>query len=129
MSLSRYFDRIAIVLSAICLVHCVAVTFVVTALPVAAVRFGDDAHFHWLMIWIVVPTSVAGLYLGYRYHRRIEIAALGVLGMSILAGAATVGHDQWSEYLETLVSVSGSLLLAGAHWFNFNEVRNQHRHA
>jgi hypothetical protein len=129
MSLSRYFDRIAIVLSAICLVHCVAITFLVAVLPVAALRFGDDAHFHWLMIWLVVPTSVAGLYLGYRYHGRFEIASLGALGMAILAVAAILGHDQWSEYLEILVSVAGSLLLAGAHWFNFNEVRSQHRHA
>jgi len=129
MSLSRHFDRIAIVLSAICLVHCLAVTIFVAVLPVAAIRFGDDAHFHWFMLWLVVPTSVVGLYLGYRYHRRVDIVALGVLGMGILAIAALRGHGQWPEYVEVLFSVVGSLLLAGAHWFNFSEVRIRHSHA
>ena len=128
MSFSRHFDRIAIVLSAVCLVHCLAVMLLVAVLPTAAIRFGDDAHFHWLMLWLVVPTSIVGLYFGNRYHRRGEIAGFGVLGMGILAIAALLGHGQWPELLETTVSVAGSLLLAGAHWLNFSEVRSLHRH-
>jgi hypothetical protein len=81
------------------------------------------------MLWLVVPTSVVGLYLGYRYHGRADIVGLGALGMGILAVAALRGHGQWPEYLEVLSSVVGSLLLAGAHWLNFSEVRTRHSHA
>jgi hypothetical protein len=126
MSLSRHFDRIAIALSAICLVHCIAVTLLVAVLPLAAVRFGSDVHFHWLMLWLVAPISLAGFYLGFRLHGRAEIAALGTLGMAVLAIAALLGHGRWLESMEILVSGTGSLMLAGAHWYNFTEVRRAH---
>src|SRR5690606_41884092 len=54
MSLSRYFDRIAIALSAICIVHCLAIPLLVALVPIAAIGFGG-AHFHALMLWLVVP--------------------------------------------------------------------------
>ena len=128
MSLSRYFDRIAIALSAVCIVHCLAVPLLVALLPIAAISFGSDAHFHGLMLWLVVPTSILGFFLGYRVHRRTGIAGLGALGMVVLATAALWGHGQWRELLEVGVSVLGSLLLAGAHWLNFQEVRRVHVH-
>ncbi|MGI9260229.1 MAG: MerC domain-containing protein [Gammaproteobacteria bacterium] len=123
MSLSRQLDRLAIALSAVCLIHCLAVTLLFAVLPLAAVRFGGDAHFHWLMLWVVLPTSILGLYLGFRGHGRPEIAGFGLVGMSLLSVAALTGHDTWPEYLEVLASVAGSLILAGAHWTNFTEVR------
>ena len=129
MSLSRQLDRLAIALSAVCLAHCLAVTLLVAVLPLAAVRFGGDAHFHWLMLWIVLPTSVLGFYLGFRGHGRPEIAGCGLVGLSLLAIAALTGHDNWPEYLEVLVSVAGSLILAGAHWTNFTEVRRLQQQA
>ncbi len=123
MSPSRQLDRLAIALSAICLAHCLAVTLLVATLPLAAVRFGGDAHFHWFMLWVVLPTSLLGFYLGFRGHRRPEIASFGLVGMSLLTVAALTGHGTWPEYLEIVISVVGSLILAGAHWSNFNEVR------
>ena len=66
MAASRYLDRIAISLSTICIVHCLAMPFVVAILPVAALTFGNDGHFHALMLWLVVPTSAIGFSLGSR---------------------------------------------------------------
>lgn len=128
MHISRHFDHIAIGLSAVCLVHCLAVPVLVAVLPIAAVSFGDGQHFHGLMLWLVVPTSVVGFGLGFRVHRRGGLVLLGMLGMVTLAAAAVYGHETWSEALEVLVSVAGSLVLGGAHWLNFRAVRQCHRH-
>jgi len=128
MQLSRNFDQIAIALSAICLVHCLAVPVLVAVLPIAALSFGDSQHFHGLMLWLVVPTSVVGFGMGYRSHGRAGLVVLGAVGVVVLAAAAVYGHDSWPEPLEVAVSVAGSLLLAGAHWLNFNAVRHCHRH-
>jgi MerC mercury resistance protein len=128
MHLSRHFDQIAIALSAICIVHCLALPIVVTVLPIAALSLGDNQHFHGLMLWVVVPTSLVGLLLGYRLHQRAGLVALGALGMAVLAAAATYGHAGWPLVLEVAVSVAGSLMLGAAHWLNFREVRRRHRH-
>ena len=128
MQLSRHFDQVAIALSAVCIVHCLAVPVLVALLPFAALSFQDSEHFHGLMLWLVVPTSLVGFVLGYRLHRRTGLIALGAVGITILAAAAVYGHDSWSESLEVTLSVAGSLLLAAAHWLNFREVRRCHRH-
>ncbi len=128
MVLSKYFDRIAIALSTICIVHCLAMPFVIAVLPLAAFTVGGDGHFHALMLWFVVPTSVLGFGLGARVHRRVDIVALGVAAIAVLAAAALWGHAAWEPSVEVFVNVGGSLLLAAAHWWNFREVRRVHRH-
>ena len=128
MLLSKYFDRVAIVLSTICIVHCLAMPFVVALLPVAAFAIGGDGHFHSLMLWFVVPTSVLGFGLGLRVHRRFDIVAMGMLAIAALAVTALWGHSQWDPSVEVVVNVASSVLLAAAHWRNFREVRRLHRH-
>ncbi|HEY7673343.1 MAG TPA: MerC domain-containing protein [Gammaproteobacteria bacterium] len=129
MIFSRHlFDQIAIALSGVCLVHCLAVPLLVAFLPLAAISFGSETHFHSLMLWFVVPTSIVGLGLGLHAHRHIWIVLLGALGVSVLAAAALWGHTAWATSVEVGVSVLGSLVLAAAHWLNFREVRRPHRH-
>jgi hypothetical protein len=128
MQHSRHFDQIAIALSALCLVHCLAVPVLVALLPIVAVSFGENQHFHGLMLWLVVPTSFAGLGMGYRVHRRAGIVALGAIGVILLTLAAIYGHEVWQVPVEVVVSVAGSLLLGAAHWMNFRLVRRCHLH-
>jgi hypothetical protein len=128
MLLSRYFDRIAIALSTICIVHCLAMPLLLAVLPIAAFTFGGDGHFHSLMLWVVVPTSVLGFGLGVRLHRRLDIVLLGVVAIGALAAAAQWGHSRWDPSVEVLVNVAASVLLAAAHWRNFREVRRLHLH-
>ena len=128
MLLSKYFDRVAIALSTICIVHCLAMPFVIALLPVTALALGNDGHFHALMLWFVVPTSILGLGLGVRVHRRADIAAWGALAIAALAAAALWGHNSWDPSAEVLVSVAASVALAAAHWRNFREVRRVHHH-
>ena len=128
MLLSKYFDRVAIALSTICIVHCLAMPFVIALLPVTAFALGGDGHFHSLMLWFVVPTSVLGFGLGARVHRRVDIVAMGALAIAALAAAALWGHGAWDSSVEVLVNVVASVVLAAAHWRNFREVRRLHSH-
>ena len=128
MLLSKYFDRVAIALSTICIVHCLAMPIVIALLPVTAFALGGDGHFHALMLWFVVPTSILGFGLGIRVHRRVDIVAMGAVAIAALAAAALWGHSDWDPSVELLVNVAASVLLAAAHWRNFREVRRLHRH-
>jgi hypothetical protein len=129
MTASRYLDRLAIVRSTVCIVHCLAMPLLVAALPVLAVAFGTDGHFHALMLWLVVPTSALGFGLGYKVHRIPGIVALGSAAVIVLSIVALGGHAHWNRTVEVGVNVAASLLLATAHWRNFREVRRRHRHA
>lgn len=128
MQHSRVFDRIAITLSAICIVHCLAVPLLVGLLPIAAISFGDNQHFHELMLWLVVPTSLVGFSMGFGVHRNVGIVLTGALGVVVLWLVAIYGHGVWRTDVEVVVSVAGSLVLGGAHWMNFRAVRRCHQH-
>jgi hypothetical protein len=128
MFLSRHFDRIAIALSTICIVHCLALPFMVAVLPLLAVTLGADAHFHELMLWLVVPTSVFGLGFGYRVHQQIGVVAVGAAAVAGLAVVAICAHGRWPPTVEVTANVAASLLLAAAHWQNFRKVRQAHQH-
>jgi hypothetical protein len=128
MLLSKYFDRIAIALSTICIVHCIAMPLLVAVLPLAAFTVGGDGHFHALMLWFVVPTSVIGFALGYRVHRRFDVVAFGALAIAVLTVVALWGHSVWEPTVEVVINVVASMALAAAHWRNFREVRRLHSH-
>lgn len=128
MSASRYFDRIAIALSGLCILHCLAVPLIAAVLPIAFVSVGSETHFHEVLLWGVVPTSLIGFGLGLRYHRRFWIPVVGGIGLAIVAFAAIVAHEQWQWWQELLLSMLGSVLLVVAHWHNFLEVRKAHTH-
>jgi len=128
MSSSHYFDRIAIALSGVCIVHCLAVPLLAAVLPIAFAGLDEDLHFHEWMLWGVVPTSLFGLGMGLRYHRRKWIPTLGAVGLVIVAYAAIVAHGAWAWWQELSLSIIGSVLLVAAHWRNFVEVRLSHTH-
>src|SRR5690606_36546826 len=115
------------VLSAVCIVHCLAIPLIVAILPIAALGLGGG-HFHGLMLWLVVPVSAVDFALGYRVHRRVDVVAVGIAAVALLMVAGIYGHDQWAAAVEAAVSVVASLILAGSHWVNFREVRRLHRH-
>ena len=126
MSPSKYLDKIAIALSAICIVHCLAITLFVAMLPLATAAFGG--HFHGFMLWLVIPTSIGGFYLGYREHKRAVIGISGIGAIALISYAAMLGHGSWPGWLESAVSLLGGLVLVGSHWANFQEVRRVHVH-
>jgi hypothetical protein len=129
MLISKYFDHVAIALSTICIVHCLALPVVIALVPVLALTWGlTDAHFHALMLWFVVPTSVLGFAFGYHAHRGAAIVLTGAAAIAVLAFVALWAHGVWTFGAETAVSIAASVVLAVAHWRNFRAVRRAHAH-
>ena len=106
-----------------CIVHCLAMPFVIAVLPIVAITFGNNGHFHALMLWLVVPTSAVGFRARLSSAREGRNRAAGCVAVAILAIVALWGHAAWDASTEVAVNVAASVLLAGAHWRNFREVR------
>ncbi len=116
-------DKIAVVLSSICLVHCLALPFLLTLLPITQGAFIDEALFHFLMLTVILPVSLLALGIGCRKHKDVLTIVLGVLGLGILTLTALFGHDWFGLTGERLVTSLGGLILAGAHIQNFRVCR------
>ena len=107
------FDRIAIALSGLCMVHCLATAVTVGLLSAAGGMLGSP-WIHELGLTIAMILGGVALYRGVLEHGFMMPSAVGGLGLGVMAGALTMPHDG-SEALFTVVGVS---VLALGHKLN-----------
>ena len=123
-SFQPLFDRLAIVASLLCAIHCVILPIFLVSFPTLLSLPVDDHHFHQILVWFVVPFSVAGALLGYFKHKNTTVLIGAVVGIAMVIGAAVFGHDFLGEIGEKIATVLGSIILIAAHYKNFTTCRN-----
>jgi hypothetical protein len=117
----KAFDGLAISLSGLCLLHCLALPILAVSLPLAGV-LAEAEWVHWLFVALAAPVSLMALWSAER-RRSWTLIALAAGGLSLLiAGAAGWPDHDW----ETGLTVSGGLLLAGVHLMNWRRSRHVH---
>ena len=109
-------DGTAILLSGLCVVHCLALPVLILAAPFLGQL--ADSHLHAQMLVIVLPLSTGALALGFRQHRNLRIIIAGVAGMLLLALGATIMHNQFGIAADRAFTMTGAGILALSHWFN-----------
>ena len=122
-------DRLGILLSGICIVHCLALPLLLAALPFLNDSiFGGHGFHEWLLL-AVLPISLVALSFGYRRHGDLNVLRLGGAGLALLA-FATYGYRLigLSEDWERLISIVGGLIHAAGHVLNFRRTRALHDH-
>ena len=128
MNRQRTLDALAVSLSGLCLIHCLALPLALTLFPIFASTLADDALFHGLLYLAVLPTSCLAFVLGYRHHRDRSLIVVGGVGLLILGVAALLGHDLFGHSGERWVTSLGGLVLAAAHVINYRHSRAEHQH-
>ncbi len=111
-----FLDRAAIALSGLCVLHCLAMPLLMIVAPFLG-QFSED-HFHLQVLGLVFPASTLGLGLGYRRHRQLGIPAAGIVGMLLLLIGATWVHSDIGIVADRIVTLTGSSILAVAHFYN-----------
>ena len=106
-------DRLAIGLSGLCVVHCIASAVFVAVLASAGGLLLDPIV-HEVGMMLALVLGVFGLGSGIRRHGFMLPAAIGSLGLGMMGGALTLDHGG----LTTVYSVAGVLILALGHDLN-----------
>ena len=107
-------DRLAIGLSGLCLVHCLATTVVFALLASAGSMLGA-AWIHEVGLGIAMAMGMVSLGKGIVEHGYALPSAVGGLGLGVMAGALTLPHDG----SEAMATVLGVAILALGHRLNF----------
>ena len=106
-------DRLAIALSSLCVIHCLATPLLLIILPSFGALFADSHElFHQIILFFVLPVGLAALAAGYRHHHKNSVLA-------ILFVTALYGHDYLGEIGETGATIVASLIIAYAHLRNY----------
>ena len=103
-------DVSAISLSCLCLIHCLALPFLVVLLPIAGV-FAEE-WVHQLLVLLALPVTMLAIVSSWSNERNGLFIFGAVCGLALLLAAAFVEalHD-----LEILLTTIGAVTLALAH--------------
>ncbi|CAA9521224.1 MAG: hypothetical protein AVDCRST_MAG09-2139 [uncultured Sphingomonas sp.] len=106
-------DRLAIGLSGLCLVHCIATTVLLAVLSAAGGILG--AHWiHEVGLSLAMILGTFALGRGIVEHGFMMPSAVGGLGLGVMAGALSMPHNG----SEAALTVVGVLILALGHDLN-----------
>lgn len=106
-------DRIAMALSGLCVAHCFA-TAVFLGLLASAGGIFESPLFHEVGLVLAIVLGAVALGHGAIVHGYMMPAAIGSLGLGVMAGAMTMDHG-WQESVYTLIGVA---ILALGHDLN-----------
>lgn len=123
-------DKAGMTASLICAVHCAAMPFVITLLPLVGLGFLANEWVEWMLIGLSAVLGISSLCLGYRSHRSRRALAMLSVGLALVV----IGHIA-EKRTEGIVGVGllvlGGCTVASAHWINrrlCNSCRRCHPH-
>ena len=122
-------DRLAIGLSLMCAIHCLAIPVLFLLLPSMATLSLDNEAIHFWLAAAVFPSSIYALTLGCKQHKRYRLLFLGAIGLSLLILALVLGVDRIGEVGEKVLTVLGAGSIAVGHWLNYRLCQVQDHHA
>lgn len=118
ISIRRYLDRTGIIISGLCVVHCLATILVVSALGIGGqFLFSPEIHRIGLALALVVAAVAIGW--GALKHRRAAPFVTAMTGLSFMGGALAVPHG----VQEAVLTIIGVALVSLGHILN---LRNLH---
>ena len=85
---SPWSDRVGIIASVGCAIHCAAMPFVIAWLPALGLSFLAEEGFHQWMAVLCFGLALAAFVPGWRSHRRLLPAVIGATGLILITGAA-----------------------------------------
>jgi hypothetical protein len=116
--ISNLLDKSAMLLSALCLVHCLAGSLLLTMLAASGGLLGHDVHVVGLLL--ALPLAAIALWRGIAVHGRWVVGVLGATGIALMAASLLINHGGLAEIA---LSIVGVCLLASAHLWNLRASR------
>lgn len=107
-------DQLGITASLACALHCAALPFLLTSLPLLGLGFLANSWVEIGMIFISVLLGFYSLLTSYPTHKRITPLLVLIMGFTLIGSGHYLVED-----LEGLLIPLGGLSIAGAHFLNW----------
>ena len=131
----QFSDKLSICLSVCCILHCIALPFLILLIPSVASLWINDESVHVVLVLLAIPISLFAMSVSLRKHHNYKCIALAVIGLALLVLAIFMhdigfggehadgehGHEEHGglgETLETVFTVLGGLILLSGHFLN-----------
>ncbi|EGF91567.1 putative membrane protein [Asticcacaulis biprosthecium C19] len=112
------------VLSALCVVHCIALPFIVAGIPFLG-AFTDADWVHQVLVLMAAPLSLWAISYSKAWRKwAVSLPMSGGLLLLALAAFVPALHDA-----EVALSLLGAVMIAAAHGINYLSQRPVHIHS
>ena len=125
VGIQTFTDKMAMSLSMLCALHCMAAPVIIVMLPSLAALQLDDEAFHTWMVLAVIPISIYALTMGCRQHKHYRLLGIGLFGLLFLLSAVLSGDDLITSFWEKALTVTGAVTIALGHYWNYRLCRHQ----
>ena len=117
MNTQLFTDKLAISLSAICVLHCLFMpSFLILSSWFAAFSI-DNEFIHYAILIVAIPVSAFALIRGFKNHKKLSYFVYGFFGLFLLA-FAVLAAGITGEIGEKSLTLLGSLFVIYAHYNN-----------
>jgi len=116
---SSALDQLGITTSVACAIHCAALPFFITTLPLWGLEFLAHSWVELSMICLSLIIGIFSLVSSYPKHKKIVPVFVLIIGFSLIA----TGHYTL-ESLEAVFIPMGGFTIAAAHYLNWKYSRN-----
>jgi accessory gene regulator protein AgrB len=114
-----FFDRLGIVLSTLCIIHCALTPFIFLIPSITSIfPAGHSDQFHQFILAPVIITAVLSFIPAYLKTNNWKLLALAILG-----GLCLFFAHEMQQPLEAILSISGGSFLISAHYSNIRHSR------
>lgn len=111
-------DRLGIIASAACFVHCILTPVILSFAAVWAHFLPSEEKFHRTLAVLVAALGGFAIISGFRKHGRTRIIVLMAMGLFFIFAGAYWGDRLPSHIAEIAVTTIGSCLMISAHLIN-----------
>ncbi|NBC64974.1 MAG: MerC family mercury resistance protein [Bacteroidetes bacterium] len=110
-------DKVGILLSGLCALHCLLIPVLLTLLPLWSIGFTIHEWAHPLFLALILPTIVLAIK---KSESDKTVKLLLFTGMSLLILALLL-HDWTGHTVETIITLIGTATLITGHWKNYKQ--------
>lgn len=111
-------DNLGMIASIACLIHCLAMPFVLAALPFLGLQWLSSHESHLYLAVFIWLFALFAIVPGYLRHKNKLILAGTAIGLGLVTFGALGAHCTVGEELELPIMITGNLLLVTVHWKN-----------
>lgn len=113
ISIRRYLDRTGILISGLCVIHCLATILLVSALGLGGqLLLSPSIHRFGLALALIIAAVAIGW--GALRHRRAAPFVIAMMGLTFMGGALAVPHGP----REAILTIIGVALVSLGHILN-----------
>ena len=121
-------DTLGIAASTLCMIHCVALPFLIAFLPGI---FGTFVHSDWthvILAFFVASFCLLGILPGFLRHSERSVLLLMVVGLSLVLFATFASSLILNGRFELPLMTAGNLMVVAAHYRNRKLLHSVHSH-